>query len=96
MGTRLGVLQYISTYVNSRGQALSVQIEKPVEVQVLQGERKESRGREGGREEWVEEKKDRRDEGKREERRREEEGREEEGREGAKRKERRKKERITV
>ena len=92
MGTRLGVLQYISTYVNSRGQALSVQIEKPVEVQVLQGERKESRGREGGREE----KKDRRDEGKREERRREEEGREEEGREGAKRKVRRKKERITV
>ena len=44
------MLQYISTYVNSRGQALSVQIEKPVEVQVLQGERKESRGREGGRE----------------------------------------------
>ena len=43
------MLQYISTYVNSRGQALSVQIEKPVEVQVLQGERKESRGREGGR-----------------------------------------------
>ena len=50
VGTRLGVLQYISTYVNSRGQALSVQIEKPVEVQVLQGKKVEG-GREGGREE---------------------------------------------
>ena len=45
---------YISTgseIINSRGQALSVQIAKPVEVQVLQGERREGGGEERGREE---------------------------------------------
>ena len=87
-----------SEIINSRGQALSVQIDKPVEVQVLQGKRKEGREGREGREG---EKKGRRNEGKREEGRREEEGREEEGREeegreGTKRKRRGKKKRIHV